>query len=76
MIGAYTPIMGLPAWTLVTSTILFALWTRYTINKQTNEITELKAKVSEIERDDKESLRRENAELRIKVNILEEKIRG
>ena len=75
-IKADTTIMGVPAWTLVTSTILFAIWTKYTINKQMNEITELKAKISEIVRDDKESLRRENAELKSKLNVLEDKIHG
>jgi hypothetical protein len=73
-----TLIMGIPAWTVLVGVGVYVYWNKRCHDKRDErdaqvqkQIQDLISRVSEIERDDKESLRRENAELRQQLRLLQ-----
>jgi hypothetical protein len=73
-----TLIMGIPAWTVLVGVGVYVYWNKRCHDKRDErdacvekQIQDLILRVSEIERDDKESLRRENAELRQQLLLLQ-----
>ncbi len=70
-IRAETPIMGVPVWTLIVGVGAYILWNNQRHAENTRYIQELRSILSEIKRDEKDTILRENAALKEKLKALE-----
>ncbi len=70
-IRSETPIMGVPLWTLFVGVGAYVLWNNQRHAENTRHIQELLAILSEIKRDEKDAILRENAALKEKLKAFE-----